>query len=90
MNKQSGLLLDGPAMTRPEAAPETLAPLGPMLLRTPCRAIGLSEEMKLSSEPVARMRRWSGSAGRPKHGTNTSEAAHASTVDDRLLNILLG
>lgn len=45
---QSGLLLEGLATTTPEAAPGTFAPFAPMLLRTPCSAMGLSVAMKLS------------------------------------------
>lgn len=45
---QSGLLLDEPPTTTPEAAPDAFAPVAPMLLRTPCNAMGPSVAIKLS------------------------------------------
>ena len=51
---QLGFDIDGLAMTIPELAPGAFDPLDPILLRTPCSAIGLSLAMKLSKEPVAR------------------------------------
>jgi hypothetical protein len=41
-----GLFLEGLAITKPEPAPETQAPLGPMLHKIPLYAIGDSLSMK--------------------------------------------
>jgi len=49
-----GFEVEGLATTNPDAAPGTLDPVEPILFSTPCNAIGLSEAMKLESEPVAR------------------------------------
>jgi len=54
---QLGLLVDGLAITMPGLAPRAFEPLGPMLLSTPCRAMGLSAAIKLAREPVARLSR---------------------------------
>lgn len=51
---QFGSDFEGLATTKPAAAPGTLDPVEPILFSTPCNAIGLSEAMKLESEPVAR------------------------------------
>ena len=51
---QLGFDVDGLATTIPGLAPGAFDPVDPMLLRTPCSAIGLSVAMKLSKEPVAR------------------------------------
>lgn len=58
---QLGLDVEGLATSKPDAAPGALDPVDPRLLSTPCSATGLSEAMKLESEPVARSscRRWS-------------------------------
>ena len=45
--------MDGDATTIPELAPGTLDPEAPMLLRTPCKAIGLSEANQDVKDPVA-------------------------------------
>lgn len=49
-NSQSGLLFEGLAITRPDAAPETQEPVEPILQRRFCRAIGLSLARKESAE----------------------------------------
>ncbi len=54
LDLQSGLDVEGLATTKPDAVPGALDPVEPMLLSTPCSAMGLSEAMKLDSEPVAR------------------------------------
>jgi len=52
---QLGLVVDGLAITTPGLAPGALEPSGPMLLSTPCRAMGLSAAMKFAREPLARL-----------------------------------
>ena len=51
---QSGFSFVGLATTKPKATPTAFDPADPMLFRMPCRAIGLSEAMKSSSDVVAR------------------------------------
>lgn len=46
---QLGATLEGLAITRPEPAPATFAPSGPILFRMPCKAIGVSEAMYRAS-----------------------------------------
>jgi len=50
MNLQSGLVLSGDAMTRPEAAPGTQAPVEPILQSKSRRAMGLSVAINVSTD----------------------------------------
>ena len=85
---QLGLLVDGLAVTIPGLAPGALEPLGPMLLSTPCKATGLSAAMKPVREPVARLSRRCGLAGRARHADSARLATQSNFAGKTWRNIM--